>query len=92
MLKDDVSIHPIHLRRDHRIQVLVLLTMTALGVQRAGVAFAPAHPRAQTPLDGASGTGSVRELAGGANALCRWQSVVASTATDREPGAAVGGA
>ena len=32
VLKDDVSIHPIHLRRDNRIQALVLLTMIALVV------------------------------------------------------------
>lgn len=32
VLKDDVSIRPIHLRRDNRIQALVLLTMIALVV------------------------------------------------------------
>jgi len=32
VLKDDISIRPIHLRRDNRIQALVLLTMIALVV------------------------------------------------------------
>jgi len=32
VLKDDVSIRPIHLRRDNRIQALILLTMIALVV------------------------------------------------------------
>lgn len=31
-MKDDMSIRPIHLRRDNRIQALVLLTMIALVV------------------------------------------------------------
>ena len=43
-------------------------------------------------LDGAGGIGSVRELAGGVDVLRRWQSVMASTATNGESGFTLGGA
>ena len=56
VLKDDVSIRPIHLRRDNRIQALVLLTMIALVVYSVlEWLAAPAYTGAQASLDWAGG-------------------------------------